>query len=464
MNNKLSRYWLLLGVTALAIAGLFSLVLVMARTPTLSSIPLFNDIFHKSLVVHVDLSVLVWFLSIACLMWSLGVQGLRQVFPYLEEAALICCALGTLLIAVSPLDPKGVALMSNYIPVITSPLFFLGLSLLLCGVMLMLVHVILSAGRKAVVEGSYATEKDPSAPLRFAQDDGIKFALYSSVFIALIAVMAFLWSYRQMPPVISGEQYYDLLFWGGGHVLQLLHVQIVMIVWLMLAKALKPEFYVYKPHLYALFAVGVASSFCVPWAYLHYRVDDPGHRLFFTYLMILAGGIAPTILALWILPGLITFRHLRHGDKRALYSALFMSFVLFIYGGVLGALIEGQNVVIPAHYHGSIVGVTLAFMGMAYLLLPQFGWRDVRAWKLAFWQPIVYGGGQLLHISGLAWSGGYGVLRKTPGGLEGVSASVKAAMGLMGVGGLLAIIGGFMFVVVVGKAIIARNVSDEVIH
>jgi hypothetical protein len=114
-------------------------------------------------------------------------------------------------------------------------------------------------------------------------------------------------------------------------------------------------------------------------------------------------------------------------------------------------------VVIPAHYHGSIVGVTLGFMGFAYMLLPQFGWRDVGSWRLAFWQPIVYGGGQLLHISGLAISGGYGVLRKTPGGLEGMSASVKAAMGLMGLGGAIAIVGGFMFVIVVFQSCAKRS-------
>jgi cytochrome c oxidase subunit 1 len=36
-------------------------------------------------------------------------------------------------------------------------------------------------------------------------------------------------------------------------------------------------------------------------------------------------------------------------------------------------MIRGVNVVIPAHYHGSIVGITLAFMGLAYVLLPRLG-------------------------------------------------------------------------------------------
>jgi len=429
MQKPLSRYWLIIGTSALAIAGLFSLVLVIARAP-LTDTTVFTDWFHKALVVHVDLSVLVWFLSIACLMWSLAAQSSRQIFPLLEEAALVCFALGTLAITFSPLDPQGAALMSNYIPVITSPLFFLGLGLLFCGVGLMLVRVI-------------STRLTDNWPLQ------------TSVIIACMVIIAFIWSFHQMPDGEPIDQdYYDTLFWGGGHVLQLLHVQIVMIVWLWLTKALKPEFSIHKPHLKALFAVGLVASLLTPWGYMHYHADD--QHQFFTHIMILAGGIAPTILALWILPGLITFRHLARGDKRALYSTLIMSFILFIYGGVLGALISGQNVVIPAHYHGSIVGVTLAFMGMAYLLLPQFGWRDVSSWKLAFWQPIVYGGGQFLHITGLAISGGYGVLRKTPGGLEDVSAGVKAAMGLMGIGGLLAIIGGFMFVIVLALAVWPR--------
>ena len=104
-------------------AELFALVLVVARTPGLADLPWVDRAFHKALVVHVDLSVLVWFLSIACLMWSLLAEGSRQSFPYLEEAALLSVALGTLLIATSPLDPHGMPVMSNYIPVITSPLF-----------------------------------------------------------------------------------------------------------------------------------------------------------------------------------------------------------------------------------------------------------------------------------------------------------------------------------------------------
>ena len=81
---------------------------------------------------------------------------------------------------------------------------------------------------------------------------------------------------------------------------------------------------------------------------------------------------------------------------------------------LIGVFISGSNVKIPAHYHGCIVGVTLALMGLVYLLLPQLG-RRAPVGRLATWQPTLYGAGQLLHIIGLVWSGGYGVQRKVAG-------------------------------------------------
>ena len=128
-------------------------------------------------------------------------------------------------------------------------------------------------------------------------------------------------------------------------------------------------------------------------------------------------------------------------------SALAASLLLFLVGGVLGYLIRGVNVVIPAHYHGAIVGITLAFMGLTYTILPRLGFAAATS-RMARLQPWVYGGGQLLHVFGLAWSGGYGVQRKVAGADQMlVSLPQKLGMGLMGLGGLIAVIGGVMFVV-----------------
>jgi heme/copper-type cytochrome/quinol oxidase subunit 1 len=144
-----------------------------------------------------------------------------------------------------------------------------------------------------------------------------------------------------------------------------------------------------------------------------------------------------------------------------LKSALVWSLVLFGSGGLIGLAISGSNVKIPAHYHGSIVGVTLAFMGLVYYLLPRMGFGRPQG-RLARLQPALYGGGQLLHIVGLLWSGGYGVQRKLAGGEQVLrSAEQVAGMGLMGLGGLAAVAGGVLFAAVVLRSLWTSSTSPS---
>ena len=39
-------------------------------------------------------------------------------------------------------------------------------------------------------------------------------------------------------------------------------------------------------------------------------------------------------------------------------------------------------------------------------MLPRFGHKSVAHTRMAFWQPIISGLGQLMHVGGLAYSGG----------------------------------------------------------
>jgi len=95
-------------------------------------------------------------------------------------------------------------------------------------------------------------------------------------------------------------------------------------------------------------------------------------------------------------------------------------------------------------------------MGVAYWLLPRLGFAAPPT-RAATWQPLLYGGGQLLHIAGLVWSGGYGVQRKVAdGALAERSLEQVAGMGLMGLGGLIAIAGGMLFVAMVIMAVARR--------
>ena len=196
-----------------------------------------------------------------------------------------------------------------------------------------------------------------------------------------------------------------------------------------------------------VYAIGLASVFVAPLIYLKWTVLAVEHQKMMTWLMRFGGGLAilPMVLALGAALA-------RRGDPspvaRPLRSALAASLVLFTIGGGIGFLIRGSDVRVPAHYHGSIVGVTLALMGLAYALLPRLGFRAPQG-RLATWQPVLYGGGQLLHILGLVWSGGYGVQRKVAGAEQVLRTPQEVmGMGLMGLGGLVAIVGGLAFIVV----------------
>ncbi|MBL8325093.1 MAG: cbb3-type cytochrome c oxidase subunit I, partial [Rubrivivax sp.] len=253
---------------------------------------------------------------------------------------------------------------------------------------------------------------------------------------------------------------YEILFWGGGHALQFTWTLLMLVAWLVLAQACGARVPLSPRIVLLLFAVALVSVFVTPLAYLMHDVSTVEHCDMHTWGMRLGGGLAilPFVLAVGL-----AMRSLRNLSpaQRPLGAALGASMLLFVAGGLIGLTISGSNVKIPAHYHGCIIGVTLALMGLVLHLLPQLGWRAATG-RLAVAQPWLYGIGQLLHIAGLMWSGGYGVQRKVAGGEQVLrSTSEVAGMGLMGLGGLLAIAGGLAFVVVVLRAMRPVHPSAE---
>ena len=161
------------------------------------------------------------------------------------------------------------------------------------------------------------------------------------------------------------------------------------------------------------------------------------------------------------------------------------SVLVFFAGGLIGVLISGINLSIPAHYHGSIVGISIAFLGFAYIFcfhdsvtIPaQTLSRKLFTFSPSPKQSIVGGNslfsyskwpniqlviitfGQLLHIAGLALAGGYGILRKNPDGE--IALAAKFYMGMLGGGGLIAIIGGLMFVYICVKRLYVLQIYNK---
>lgn len=432
---RIARLWFFLGIFSLLTSGIFSLLLVLSRTPVVSEFIPWIDFFHTALVVHVDLSVLIWFLSFTAVFWSLNNQ--KPAEP-LDVIVLTTTLVGTLLIIVTPFSGEAHPIINNYIPVLNDRMFLMGLALI--GVAFAIYSV-----RSLVYN---------EAP-QFSTTEGVmRFAIFLSVLTLIVTLFAQLNSYLNLGRETLDQTYFEYLFWGSGHSLQFSHTILLLLAWLWLSSATGAHYRAKPGWIAVLFLICFSPVLMVPVIYSNYPVLSPEHRINFTELMRLGGLTAVPLGAL------VAFKIFNRSplapELKPARFAFISSVVLFASGGLLGFMIEGVNVVIPAHYHGSIVGVTLAFMGVSFLLLPLFGYTAPQG-KWVSLQPVIYASGQMMHIIGLAWSGGYGVQRKTAGAAQGLeSLAQKAGMGLMGLGGLIAIIGGTLFLVIVLIAIFRK--------
>lgn len=431
--RPLSIGWLLLAFGALVGGGLLTIVIVLSRTPYLQHLLPWENIFHTALVVHVDLTVLVWFLSMAGVFWSINSAARWLPVGWLGLGLSVT---GAVIITLSPFVGTGPPMMTNYVPVLDDPVFFTGLLAFGAGFALQVTHALAAfrpIGR--IISGQGA----------------LRFGLFSSLVAAVVTIWALFASWRGIPDSVQGEQYFELLFWGSGHTLQFVHVQLMLVSWLWLATVSGVHSRLTPRVLLVLFAIGLIPVLLTPLAYFSFPVDSPNHLHAMTWLMRYGGGLAAVPIALVILFNMAGSSRDSSGSG-AERSALLSSMILFGAGGMIGYLIQGSDVTVPAHYHGSIVAVTLAYMGVTYHILPLLGFaRPVG--RLVIAQPWLYGGGQLLHVIGLAWSGGYGVERKVAGEaqlLEGLGQ--VAGMGLMGLGGLVSVVGGLLFLVIVFRA------------
>lgn len=430
--------WFWLAILTLLGAGIFSVLLVLARTPIIGELIPFVDFFHTALVIHVNLSSLVWILSFASVLWSLNS---RPIIPWFARLSFVVVLIGTLIITISPFLGSANALMSNYIPVLDDPLFLTGLVVFATGIGLQVIFSMSAMTKVGVAISGQGV---------------IRFGLNCAAIGVFVALAAFIWSYLTLPVQLASEVYYELLFWSGGHVLQFTYTILMMVAWLWLSSSAGLSLPLSPRVALFLFIVGLLSIFMTPLVFYTYNVTDISHRQMFTMLMSFGGSLAIFPLSMAVLLSLFQIKPVSPIQSSA-HAALLTSLLLFGVGGMMGFMIDGNNVKIPAHYHGCIVGVSLALMGLSYQLLHALGFKTVN-FKLSRIQLWVYASGQFLHIAGLVWSGGYGVQRKVAGAAQGLDSIERiAGMGIMGLGGLLSAIGGFMFIVIVLKAMLVKR-------
>lgn len=425
--RRLAGAWFVLALLALGASALLAVVLVAARTPFLG---LGGAFFRTALVLHVDMAVLVWFLAAAAGLWVLA-RGKADVAGW---GAFWLAAVAVLLMLFSPLLGGPPPVLSNYAPVLDSPLFLGALATFFIG-------VLITAGWS--LSGGWGQGSEPW-----------RLASRWSVLVLVVAALVFMRDYffasasRAVVPLTFDDQ-----VWGAGHLLQFLHGVLMIGVWSILGQGLLVHVPRLARVLPILLAAAAAPTLIGGLVSLIYDVGSAEHRLGFTELMRWASWPAAAICGLGFL--LAAWRAVRAGEALdAEQRVLLLSVVLFLAGCMVGATIHGNATTsVPAHYHGTVGAVTLAYLLFARRLAAGFGVAlPVSAWVTRL--PLAYGAGIAVLVAGLAWSGLLGVPRKAPHAeLAQAGGSYLVAMGLAGIGGFCALTAAALLVGVILRAV-----------
>jgi cytochrome c oxidase subunit 1 len=174
------------------------------------------------------------------------------------------------------------------------------------------------------------------------------------------------------------------------------------------------------------------------------------------------------------------FGWLRHApwDNPA-FSGMALSLVLFGFLGGISGVVMGteqlnllfhNTLYVPGHFHGTVVaGTTLAFMALTYLAVPLIFRKELILKGVAKWQPYVFAigvagtslfmmGAGTLGVSRRHWDISFGEATLSfdyPG-------TAQLMMGLNGIFGVIAAVGGAMYVVVVvGTLLVGKTRGPE---
>jgi cytochrome c oxidase subunit 1 len=461
-------------VVFLAIGGLGALLISLTRWQAIHLLP--ADWFYRLITAHGFDMLVAWivFFEIAGLYFgSTILLNARQVLPKLAWAAFALMAAGAVLTNVIVLMGLADVMFTAYVPLKAHPLFYLGIILFAVGA-LVAVGLFFANLVAAKREGRYTG----SMPLMtYGLMTAAILAVYTLVSGALAYVPAFLWSLGLIPEVDPGI--YRNLFWSFGHPAQQINLAAMVSVWYALAAMtvgatpLNEKFSRLAFVLYILF-INLGSA--------HHLLTDPGPSFAWkatntSYAMYLA--VLGSLIHAFSIPAAIEVAQRRKGYTRGAFewlrkgpwrepgfSSLVLSMILFGWvGGVTGVVIGTEQINmlahntlrIPGHFHATVVsGTTLAFMGLTYYLIPLIFRREVKLKKWASWQPYVFGIGMLLVSIGMIGAGLQGAPRRhwditfTNSPLAAsLPGATQITLAIMGIGAVIAIIGGIMYVSVV---------------
>lgn len=425
--------WLAVAATAMTFMGAYAFLIALSRAPVFNTLFPSQDFFRVALITHVTLSLVIWF--VAFTLFTAHYVTRDEPWTRGELIPAAGAMLGVALIIITPFTGPAHPVLNNYVPVLDRGLYFTALGIFFAFSTLGFVWRIPALIRVATRSKAY--------PVIIP---GVLLAAAAGLVSGDLCVLLSLRELSQIPEVAGDAIFYEALFWGGGHVMQFANTLCVMAVWALLSLRLPGGRAADGPAAWLIIAVMTAPVLFAPFIYFQFPALSPENRQVFLELKRWGLAAGPIFAGAWALYSL------KGGGGGPVRRGLALSLFLFALGGLISLTIHGSDTRVPAHYHGVIGAVTLANMTLALAVTRDAGWLKVREGWMTM-QATMYGVGQSLFAIGLFIGGLAGLPRKTFGAAQELDTALKyTGMGVMGIGGLMAVLGGAAFVVFMIRA------------
>jgi len=428
--DKLIKWNAVTAVVFLLVGGLFGLLVALTRWPAVHLLP--ADLFYLALTAHGLDVLLVWciFFEIALLYFTSAVLlNCRLATPKLGWVAYWLMLIGAAITNIAVLRGDSSVMFTSYVPMKAAPDFYLGIILFAVGALVgcfIFLGTLVIAKREKTYEGSLPL-------VTFGALVACIIAIFTIASGAVILIPTMIWSMGYIANIDT--MMYKVIWWAMGHSSQQINVAAHIAVWYAIAailfgaKPLSEKVSRTAFFLYILF-LQIASA--------HHLLVEPGlsseYKIFNTSYALYLAVLASMIHGLTV-PGAVEAAQRKKGYNRGLFewlrkapwgnpvfSGFALSLVMFGFlGGISGVMMgtEQLNIIthntiyVPGHFHGTVVvGTTLAFMALAYWLVPTLWQKELVLPGLAKWQPYLFGIGMGLVAVFMMGAGTLGVPRR----------------------------------------------------
>ncbi len=459
-------------VVALLVGGITAILVLLTRWQAVHLLD--AEWFYRVLTIH-GMNMLIFFIlffEMAVLYFAGPILlNCRVPAPKLAWGSFGLMVLGMLLIEWMMFAGRADVLFTSYVPLRADPLYYLGVILFAVGALLVVAvffGTLVVARRERTYEGS--------VPLvTFGAATAAIIAVITLGHGAAIYIPTFLWSIGVMN---VDAQIYRLVWWGLGHSSQQINVAAMVSVWYLLGAFTIGSVVINEKISRSAFVLYVMF---ISMASAHHLLVDPGmgpawkvwNTSYAMYLAVLAsmihGFTVPAGMEIGqrvrgLTKGLFEWlRKAPWGDPA--FSSLVFSVIIFGFiGGITGVtfgteqinIIAHNTLRVPGHFHATVVaGTALAFMGVTYYVVPLIFRRKIAFWGLARWQPYLFAIGMTIFSIAMTFAGTFGVPRRTwdisyvqaPFDIQ-FTPAVDLMLGVMAVGGLIAALGGGIYILV----------------